>query len=93
MFTALTKGTRIYTVLNHVSKSGNTRAISLYIVNDDKELQQITGRVASLLDLPINAKHGGVTVKGNGMDMGFHIVYTLGLALHADGYAFTHSWL
>mgnify|MGYP000988654421 CR=1 FL=1 len=90
---ALPIGTRIYTVLNHVSKSGNTRALSLYIVNDDKELQQITGLVATALDLPINAKHGGVTVKGNGMDMGFNTVYLLGRTLHDDGYAFTHSWL
>jgi hypothetical protein len=35
----------------------------------------------------------GIRVGGCGMDMGFHLVYTLSRALFDDGYYVKHEWL
>ena len=34
-----------------------------------------------------------VGVGGCGMDMGFHLVYTLASVLYKDGYALTHRYI
>jgi len=62
----------IYTVIRHVSSSGMQREISIRMID--------AGRIISLDWLVSNAtgrkigKHGGLIVKGCGMDMGFHLV-------------------
>ena len=67
---------RLYTILRSVSKSGMTRMISV------KAIHKGTGLV-SHLDWLFNEIYNdgkqydeGVRVRGCGMDMGFHLIYT-----------------
>ena len=70
----------IYTVLRSVSKSGLSRSISFYVVDNNKEI------------VNINKTRDGLIVKGGGMDMGFHVVHTLLRELNA-GLKIGHRWL
>jgi hypothetical protein len=62
----------IYTVIRHVSSSGMQREISVKMID--------AGRIINLDWLVSNAtgrrigKHGGLVIKGCGMDMGFALV-------------------
>jgi len=38
-------------------------------------------------------KNDAVFVSGCGMDMGFHLIYTLASKLYDDGYAIKQSWV
>lgn len=71
----LPPGTTVYTVLRHVSQSGMTRAISPIVVIDGKpaDISWLLAKVG----FKFNQRYGGITVRGAGMDMGFHLVYTL----------------
>jgi hypothetical protein len=73
-------GTRVYTVLQHVSRSGMMRAISCYVVKG-REIVNITFQVGKVLEYR-HHKDGGLKVGGCGMDMGFHLVNSLSYALH-----------
>jgi hypothetical protein len=101
-------GQTVYTNCDHVSASGMSRRISLYIVAKG-EIVNITRR-ASVVTGWKQSKDGGLVVGGCGMDMGFHTVYTLGRYLWPKGtrkphgtrngapdkdggYALKHSWL
>ena len=98
----------IFTIVKHVSSSGMSRDIGVYIVNAGK-IQDISFYISNILGWK-RSKNGGVRVSGCGMDMGFHLVYTLGAILwpngtieahgtrngkpDADGgYALTHEWI
>lgn len=72
----------IYTVLRKVSKSGMSREISLFAVKDGKIIS-LDGPVSVLLGYKLGDQ--GIKVSGCGMDMGFHTVYSLGLALWPNG--------
>lgn len=81
----LTPGSTVTTVLKHVSKSGMSRVIQcMAIING--EIQDISGLVCGVLDKKYNQKYGGVQVGGCGMDMGFHLVYSLSYRLYPKGY-------
>lgn len=84
----LTPGQTVYTVLRHVSGSGMTRHISLYVVDDGK-IRDVTWDVGRLLGYRRNRDNGGLVVQGCGMDMGFDLVYNLGYALYPSGYICT----
>lgn len=81
----LPPGTTVYTNLRHVSASGMSRSISCHAVRDgrivglDWHVTQVTGR-------KFDQNNGGVKVSGCGMDMGFHLVYSLSRALYPDGF-------
>lgn len=72
----------IYCKLNHVSKSGMSRSISLHVVIEG-ELNKIDYFVSQLIDYKIDQKNGGIKISGCGMDMGFALVdqlmYSMGL--------------
>tara|TARA_Y100000004_G_scaffold186334_1_gene237735 strand:+ start:404 stop:721 length:318 start_codon:yes stop_codon:yes gene_type:complete len=90
------KGDTLWTQLNHVSQSGMTRHISVRQIKKDYPLDW-TRLVSIALDWK-EAKnrfggYNGIKVGGCGMDMGFHLVYTLSKVLYDDGYAIKHSWL
>lgn len=82
-------GTRIYTVLRHVSSSGMSRDIDVYAImpmtdSNGKRFRGpmwLSGRVASVLGMSMS-KDRGIRVGGCGMGMGFHIVMNLSYALH-----------
>ena len=80
----LRPGTAVYCKLDHVSKSGMMREISLYIVYK-RELVCINWRASQIIGWN-QGKHGGIKVSGCGMDMGFHLVRTLSSRLYPKGF-------
>lgn len=97
----LTEGATVYTVLRSVSSSGMSCTMSLKVARDGKILD-LTYYAATVLDYPLVEVNGSraLRVGGCGMDMGFHIVYSLSRSLFrtraADGdpgYLLNHSWL
>lgn len=65
----LKPGDTVYTVLRHVSSSGMSRRIDCYAIGIAKR----------------HASKQGLVVPGCGMDMGYHLVYSLGCALWPKG--------
>jgi hypothetical protein len=85
----------IYTVLRSVSKSGLSRSISFYVVDNNKEIININYYISVLLGYKFDKTHFGLIglkVKGGGMDMGFHVVHTLLRELGITG-KISHRWL
>ena len=99
----------LYTQLVHVTKSGMTRFIKVFKIEDDYPYNY-TYLVAKALGWKTSDKYDGIKVGGVGMDMGFHIIYSLGQVLWPDGtpephgrrngepdsaggYAINHRWL
>ena len=80
----LKPGDTVYTVQIHVSRSGMMREISPYVIRNNAP-RWIGYSVAVLLDAPMG-KREGVVVGGCGMDMGFHLVYSLSRRLFPDGF-------
>lgn len=87
LHTLLKPGDTVYTILRHVSTSGMHRRISL-----------LTGQLNSLDWLIEKAgwgksrrDKGGLVADGCGMDMGFHLVYNLGLRMWPEGTPEPHS--
>ena len=96
----LKHGDTVYTILRHVSGSGMSRRIDVYTIKDGKP-QYLSGYAAGLIGWKLHDK-GGIVVGGCGMDMGFHLVYTLSAVLFKDnpvegrthsGYELRHEWL
>jgi hypothetical protein len=87
----------IYTVLRHVSSSGMSRDISLKTVQDG-ELIDITYTAAEALGDKSKRKdcRSVIRVSGCGMDMGFHLVYSLSSVLYSNeeraGYKVSQVW-
>ena len=81
----LSPGDTLHTVLRHVSKSGMTRWIDVYKI-ENGEMRYLSYWASKLLDYPMSDKREGVKVTGCGMDMGFHLVYNVSRALFGAGY-------
>jgi len=81
----LKPATIVYTILRYVSQSGMLRAISLIVIEDNKPID-ISWSVAKALGWKLHKKHYGVKVQGCGMDMGFHLVYSLSSVLYPKGF-------
>lgn len=89
----LEPGSRVATLVRHVSRSGMQREISLYTATLDNGKPEITCLdywAIRLLDHKIG-KHGGIVVGGCGMDMGFKLVYDLGSMLWPNGTSKPHG--
>ena len=82
-------GQTVYCTLRSVSSSGMSRRISLHII-ENGTLRSIDSLAADATDTAHSDK-GGLIVGGCGMDMGFHIVYTLGYALWPNGTPAPHG--
>lgn len=88
----------IYTILRSVSHSGMSRKIS-FKVADGSSIFDITYLVAKVLDYKMINANGfnAIRVNGCGMDMGFHLVYSLSSVLFAGqdraGHKLSHRWL
>ena len=91
----LPKGTILFTLLRHVSRSGMTRVFDVKLIQDNTILNVI------IREFPYCAKNceqesrwgGNYKVTGCGMDMGFWLVYELSYLTHQDGYYFNHRHL
>ena len=80
----LKPGSKVYTTVKSVAKSGMSRTMTLHVVLDG-EIRSITYSAAVVLADPLQ-KDGTIRVNGCGMDMGFHIVYCLSRRLFPDGF-------
>ena len=103
------KGDTLHTTIRHVSRSGMMRHISVRHLEatDNPErpvnISNYDYHIARVLDLPEAPNFAGVKVGGCGMDMGFHLVYSLSRALFKDepkgesdrdhGYWINQEWL
>jgi hypothetical protein len=84
----LKPGTTVYTVLRRVSRSGMSRDIDVYVI-ENGEPRRITWTVAKAADLTYNRKAEAIKIGGCGMDMGFAIVYNLSRSLYShNGHSF-----
>jgi hypothetical protein len=92
------EGTKVYTILRHVSASGMSRDISLVIAQGD-EIIDITYYASHAMGGKVmeSKGHRVIKVSGCGMDMGFHLVYNLSSVLFAGqeraGYVLKQGWL
>jgi len=83
----LKPGDTVYTVLRSKSRSGMSRRIDLYAIEQQgntrainpARLRYLSGYAAVLLD--IKRSDDGLKVDGCGMDMGFSLVYNLSSVL------------
>jgi hypothetical protein len=73
-------GSTVYTVMRHVSASGMSRRITV-LHADGSVVRDVSHLVARAIGWKLHDK-GGIVVGGCGMDMGFHLAYTLSQALH-----------
>lgn len=81
----LKPGDTVYTILRHVSPSGMSRVISLIAIHDNQP-RCIDSYVVSISDYRYDPRHSGLKIGGGGMDMGFHLVYSLSSALFHGGF-------
>lgn len=77
-------GTTVYTLLRHRAASGMSRVLDVYVISDNEPIR-LTRSVAKLLDWTYNREHEGVLVHGCGLDVGYHLVYTLSRVLFKHG--------
>lgn len=90
----------VQTVIRHVSSNGMSRDISVFYVKNNQILN-ITYSVAKAIGWPLVERNGSRAIKvgGCGMDMGFHLVYTLSSVLYRGttefdpGYHLRQNWL
>lgn len=90
----LKPGDTVYTICEHVSASGMSRAIRFVIPKVDDEGKPYflhpNHAIAAVLGLRFHTSRGRQTdalhVQGCGMDMGFDCVYNLGRYLWPDGF-------
>ena len=71
--------TTVTVLLRHVSQSGMSRAIS--VLHNERDVSWLVARATGF---KFNQRWGGLTVTGCGMDIGFHLVYSLSRALYGE---------
>lgn len=85
----LKPGDTVYTVLRYVSRSGMSRGIDCYRMNDGSDPSWLSYMVSKAVGIPFNQKRECLSVGGCGMDMGFHVVYELSAVLYGRGSGYT----
>lgn len=78
-------GDTVHTILRHVSRSGMQRIIDPLVIKDG-EHRYIRWQASQLIGAKMDRDRDGLKIGGCGMDMGFHLVYSLSHALYGDGY-------
>lgn len=83
-------GTKIFTKVTHVARSGMSRSVEAYLaIVDDKGVPGITDITWLLARAGLgrfDEKNGGIIMGGCGMDMTFALVYNLGSILYPKGF-------
>tara|TARA_R100001443_G_scaffold23229_1_gene35451 strand:+ start:137 stop:493 length:357 start_codon:yes stop_codon:yes gene_type:complete len=74
----------IYTQLEHVSRSGMTRFIKVRQIEKDYPYD-LTYLASVALGWKYSGRYHAIKVEGCGMDMGFHLIYSLGQVLWPNG--------
>lgn len=90
--TLVQPGDTLYTVLRHVSRSGMSRRLHVYVVRAG-EMRLLTPAVAALLGLREDIADGAIVMRGSGMDFGAALVRDLSAALYGDPYSLSQRWL
>ena len=78
-------GDRVFTILRHVSPSGMTRWLDVYVIKDNQPIR-ITWSVADAVGHAYDKKREALKIGGCGMDMGFAVVYDMGRVLFPEGF-------
>ena len=102
LLTIIKPGDTVYTVLRHVSRTGMSRTIACYVIQDGQP-RWITSLVSRALGYGklrnVGRTGEGIHVPGCGMDMGFHLVHSLSYKLWGygpevkdAGYQLRHEW-
>lgn len=92
-------GMTVYTILRHVSKSGMTRDISLVVFRKGQPIHLNYWAAKALGWTQRTGFADSIRVNGCGMDMGFHLVYSLSATIFAKsrkgdaGYKLKQRWL
>lgn len=91
---ALPVGTTVYTVLHSVSSNGMSRKISALIPGKHETrgtlyIRSLDYLIARAGIFRLSRDERGLTLGGAGMDMGFHLVYSLSRELYPDGFPCT----
>lgn len=81
----LKPGDTVYTTVKSVSRSGMSRSIDVHLIRDN-EPRWIARTVAKAIGWGWDDKREAVKASGCGMDMGFHLVYSLSCTLFPDGF-------
>lgn len=83
-------GSVVYVTQHHVSRSGMLRHLSLSIIRNGHHVD-ITCEAAAAMGDTVSHTYGYPTIKvgGCGMDMHFHLVYSLARSLRPDGHLCT----
>ena len=81
----LKPGDTVYTILRHVSRSGMSRSISMFVVKKNEHID-VTYWASRVLEDRIDQRNNGIVTTGCGMDMGFHLVYNLSWTLFPKGF-------
>lgn len=76
------RGETVYTVLRHVSRSGMFRVIDAFLIRDNEPVNLLAVLTEQQREKVLNVfkrdkKRDGFRVSGCGMDMGFHLVYSI----------------
>ncbi len=82
-------GMKIYTVLKSVSSSGMSRNIDVFVFTvEDGEPRKwwLSPLVAKACGFSFNEKRECLRIGGCGMDMGFHVAYSIGSVLYRGGW-------
>lgn len=78
----------LYVLNRHVSRSGMLRRVSVFVVNGG-ELVDVTRLVADVTGFKLSRNYttnaDTLALQGAGMDMHFHLTYTLGRKLYPAG--------
>jgi hypothetical protein len=78
-------GDTLYTVLRHVSRSGMSRDIDVYLMTPNG-LRYLSYWAAKATGNRMAPKGDGVRMGGCGMDMGFALVYSISRAVFPNGH-------
>lgn len=81
----LPPGTTVYTTVTSVARSGMSRRIRFFVMQDCRP-QDITWDVAQVIGLAYKYGDDGARISGCGMDMGLAAVYDLGRNIFPDGF-------
>ncbi len=90
---------KIKCILRHESRSGMSRRIDFYTIIDG-DMVYLTQSIAWALEMSMDTHSHGLSVGGCGMDMGFHVVNNLSMALycpdkydHDAAYKLKSDWI
>jgi len=90
---AFPHGATVTTLVKHVTQSGMSRSILVMHGSADGTVTDVSWAVARVLGWRFDSRHGGVRVQGVGMDMAYHLVYTLSARLYGESEAIRNRTL